>query len=239
MSNQPLYRQIATQIRDQIQRGEIKTGDALPTELRLREQFGVSRVTVRQAIKLLVEQDVLESVQGSGTYVKEAKVNYDIYQLTSFDEKLQPLDRPSHSEVLAFSILKPPIGIAEALALSEQARVYYIKRLRFIVSKPVTLEETWMPLELFPDLTYEVMQGSKYAWMEQTKHLVIDRSEQEIIPLMPTKEMVSLLGVAADQPILQKISKGFLADGTVFEFSRNTFRTDDYKFTLIARRMPH
>jgi GntR family mannosyl-D-glycerate transport/metabolism transcriptional repressor len=57
--------------------------------------------------------------------------------------------------------------------------------------------------------------------------------------LMPTKEMVSLLGVAADQPILQKISKGFLADGTVFEFSRNTFRTDDYKFTLIARRMPH
>lgn len=239
MSNKPLYRQIADQIREQIQSGALKAGDALPTELRLREQFGVSRVTVRQAIKLLVEQDVLESVQGSGTYVKEVKVNYDIYQLTSFDEKLQHLDVASHSEVLAFSIIKPPMAIAEALALSEDERVYYIKRLRYIVQKPVTLEETWMPLSLFPDLTYEVMQGSKYAWMENSKNMLIDRSEQEIIPLMPTKEMVALLGVNADEPILQKVSKGYLADGTVFEFSRNTFRTDDYKFTLVARRMPH
>lgn len=46
----------------------------------------MSRVTVRQALKLLTEEHIVESIQGSGTYVKEERVNYDIYQLTGFYE---------------------------------------------------------------------------------------------------------------------------------------------------------
>lgn len=86
MGRKPLYRQIADRIREQIARGELKPGDALPTESALQTKFGVSRVTVRQALRQLVEQQILESIQGSGTYVKEERVNYDIFQLTSFDE---------------------------------------------------------------------------------------------------------------------------------------------------------
>ncbi|MEI9079837.1 GntR family transcriptional regulator, partial [Pseudomonas aeruginosa] len=66
---------------------------ALPTESALQTEFGVSRVTVRQALRQLVEQQILESIQGSGTYVKEERVNYDIFQLTSFDEKLSDRSR--------------------------------------------------------------------------------------------------------------------------------------------------
>ena len=73
-------RRIADAIREKISSGEYKVGEALPTEAQLREVFSVSRVTVRQALKLLIENDELESVQGSGTYVKENKINYDIYK---------------------------------------------------------------------------------------------------------------------------------------------------------------
>lgn len=236
VSKKPIYRQIADTLRQQVVDGELKPGDALPTEALLREQYNVSRVTVRQALKLLTEEQVIESIQGSGWYVKEEKVNYDIYQLTSFYEKLADRNVETHSDVLIFEVAKASPTIAEALHLTTEDKVYYVKRVRYIKQKPVTLEETWMPLALFPDLSYEVMQKSKYHYIEQVKKRVIDRSEQEIIPVMPSEDVVKALGIDPQKPILEKVSTGFLNDGTVFEFSRNFFKSEDYKFTLVAKR---
>ncbi len=236
MGNKPMYRQIAEALREKINEGELKPGDALPTESSLQEAFNVSRVTVRQALKLLTEEQIVESIQGSGTYVKEERVNYDIYQLTGFYEKLADRNVDTHSEVSIFEVLKADAKLAEKLNLSHDDKVWHVKRVRFIKQKPVNLEETWMPLALFPDLTWEVMENSKYHYVEQIKKLVIDRSEQELVPIMPSEEAIAALSLDPAKPILEKVSRGFLKDGRVFEYSRNVFNTDDYKFTLVARR---
>lgn len=236
MGNKPMYRQIADALREKISAGELKPGDALPTESSLQEAFNVSRVTVRQALKLLTEEQIVESIQGSGTYVKEERVNYDIYQLTGFYEKLADRNMDTHSEVSIFEVLKADAKLAEKLNLSHDDKVWHVKRVRFIKQKPVNLEETWMPLALFPDLTWEVMENSKYHYVEQIKKLVIDRSEQELVPIMPSEEAIAALSLDPAKPILEKVSRGFLKDGRVFEYSRNVFSTDDYKFTLVARR---
>lgn len=236
MGNKPMYRQIADALREKISAGELKPGDALPTESSLQEAFNVSRVTVRQALKLLTEEQIVESIQGSGTYVKEERVNYDIYQLTGFYEKLADRNVDTHSEVSIFEVLKADSKLAEKLNLSHDDKVWHVKRVRFIKQKPVNLEETWMPLALFPDLTWEVMENSKYHYVEQIKKLVIDRSEQELVPIMPSEEAIAALSLDPAKPILEKVSRGFLKDGRVFEYSRNVFNTDDYKFTLVARR---
>lgn len=236
MGNKPMYRQIADALREKISAGELKPGDALPTESSLQEAFNVSRVTVRQALKLLTEEQIVESIQGSGTYVKEERVNYDIYQLTGFYEKLADRNVDTHSEVSIFEVLKADAKLAEKLNLSHDDKVWHVKRVRFIKQKPVNLEETWMPLALFPDLTWEVMENSKYHYVEQIKKLVIDRSEQELVPIMPSEEAIAALSLDPAKPILEKVSRGFLKDGRVFEYSRNVFNTDDYKFTLVARR---
>lgn len=198
--------------------------------------FGVSRVTVRQALRQLVEQQILESIQGSGTYVKEERVNYDIFQLTSFDEKLSDRHVDTHSEVLIFEVIPADDFLQQQLQITAQDRVWHVKRVRYRKQKPMALEETWMPLALFPDLTWQVMENSKYHFIEEVKKMVIDRSEQEIIPLMPIEEMSRLLNISQTKPILEKVSRGYLVDGRVFEYSRNAFNTDDYKFTLIAQR---
>ncbi|EKS7401060.1 GntR family transcriptional regulator [Enterobacter roggenkampii] len=236
MGNKPMYRQIADALREKISAGELKPGDALPTESSLQEAFNVSRVTVRQALKLLTEEQIVESIQGSGTYVKEERVNYDIYQLTGFYEKLADRNVDTHSEVSIFEVLKADAKLAEKLNLSHDDKVWHVKRVHFIKQKPVNLEETWMPLALFPDLTWEVMENSKYHYVEQIKKLVIDRSEQELVPIMPSEEAIAALSLDPTKPILEKVSRGFLKDGRVFEYSRNVFNTDDYKFTLVARR---
>lgn len=117
--------------------------------------------------------------------MRQEKVNYDIYQLTSLYEKVTDPAAETHSDILAFEVIKASSELAERLNLLEGALVYYVKRVRFIRQIAVTLEETWMPLALFPDLSYAVMQGSKYHYIEEVKQLVIDRSEQEIIPVLP------------------------------------------------------
>jgi len=236
MARLPMYRQIADAIREKISSGEYKVGEALPTEAQLREEFSVSRVTVRQALKLLIENEELESIQGSGTYVKENKVKYDIYQQSSFAEKWAHLDGVTHSDVLAFEIQAASLTMAEHLEINEGARIFYIKRVRFLDNNPITVEETWMPTDMFPDLTYQVMQGSKYDFIENQKGLVIDRSEQEIIPVLPPEDIALQLGIDPAEPIIEKRTRGYLHDDTVFEYSRNYFKSSDYKFTLIAKR---
>lgn len=236
MSQKPMYRQIADTLREQISSGELKPGDALPTESALQEMFSVSRVTIRQALKRLTEEQIIESIQGSGSYVKEERVNYDIYQLTGFYEKLADRNVDTHSDVKVFEVIKADARLAEKLQLAPDDKVWHVKRVRFIKQKPVNLEETWMPLALFADLTWEVMENSKYHYIEQIKKMVIDRSEQELLPVMPSEEAIAALSLDPAKPILEKVSRGFLKDGRVFEFSRNVFNSDDYNFTLVAKR---
>ncbi|OEE59794.1 transcriptional regulator [Enterovibrio norvegicus FF-33] len=231
-----MYRKIADAIREKIRLGDYKIGEALPTEAQLREAFSVSRVTVRQALKLLVENGELESVRGSGTYVKGNKVNYDIYQQSSFAEKWAHLGGVTHSDVLAFEVCNASLAMAENLDIPEGSQVFYVQRVRYLDNNPITVEETWLPTAMFPDLTYQVMQGSKYQFIEQQKKMVIDRSEQEIIPVLPPKKIADLLGIDSAQPIIEKRTRGYLIDGTVFEYSRNYFKSSDYKFTLVAQR---
>lgn len=236
MSQKPMYRQIADTLREQISSGELKPGDALPTESALQAMFSVSRVTIRQALKRLTEEQIIESIQGSGSYVKEERVNYDIYQLTGFYEKLADRNVDTHSDVKVFEVIKADARLAEKLQLAPDDKVWHVKRVRFIKQKPVNLEETWMPLALFADLTWEVMENSKYHYIEQIKKMVIDRSEQELLPVMPSAEAIAALSLDPAKPILEKVSRGFLKDGRVFEFSRNVFNSDDYNFTLVAKR---
>lgn len=236
MGNKPMYRQIADALREKITAGELKPGDALPTESSLQETFSVSRVTVRQALKLLTEEQIIESIQGSGSYVREERVNYDIYQLTGFYEKLADRNVDTHSDIKTFEVIKADVKLAETLNIRPDDKVWHVKRVRFIKQKPVNLEETWMPLAMFADLTWEVMENSKYHYIEQIKKMVIDRSEQELVPIMPSQEAIDALALDPAKPILEKVSRGFLKDGRVFEYSRNVFNSDDYKFTLVAKR---
>lgn len=126
--------------------------------------------------------------------------------------------------------------MAEHLDISEGDKIFYVKRVRYLDDNPITVEETWLPLALFPDLSYQTMQGSKYHFIESEKGMVIDRSEQEIIPVHPPHDIAELLGIDETQPIIEKRTRGYLHDDTVFEYSRNFFKSTDYKFTLVAKR---
>lgn len=236
MQHKSLYRTIADELRHRIHSGDLQPGDMLPTEGDLQTMYGVSRVTVRKALKVLVEQEIIQSVQGSGHYVNDRRQDQNIYQLIGFNEESHQLNRLSKNEVLTFQVMPAEPRIAKILELAEPERVYYVERLRLMDEQPVMLEKTWMPLSLFPDLSFDTMTQSKYHYVEQVKGLKIKKSLQALEPVNPDSETRELLNLPGDQPALKMYSTGVLDSGSFFEYSEIIFKTEGYRFSLVANR---
>ena len=223
MTRLPMYRKIADAIRAKISNGIYKVGEALPTEAQLREEFSVSRVTVRQAIKLLTENEELESIQGSGTYVKESKINYNIYQQSSFAEKWAHLEGVTHSDVLTFQIQSVSLTMAEQLDIKEGEQAFYVKRVRFLTILLLRLKRRGCQRSCFLISATKSCKVQSTPILSNKKALVIDRSEQEIVPVLAAEDVATLLGIAPEMPVIEKRTRGYLHDDTVFEYSRNYF----------------
>ncbi|EOD01210.1 GntR family transcriptional regulator [Caldisalinibacter kiritimatiensis] len=232
----PLYRQIANKIREHINHGDYSYGEAIPSEIKLSKEYGVSRVTVRQAIDTLVNEGLLYKVQGSGTYVKEAKIEHNIYTVQGFTEEMRRLNKEPVNKVLEFKMEEPSDKIRQILKLQTGEMTFFVGRLRYVDNIPVVLEKTYLPVKLFPDLSYETMLSSKYEYIEKKKKLNIKESYQEIIPLLPDKETKKLLQLNKDIPILKMKLWSTLENDTVFEYTELYFNSDKYKFTLVAKR---
>ncbi|TFD99920.1 GntR family transcriptional regulator [Jeotgalibacillus sp. R-1-5s-1] len=232
----PLYKQIAQQIKEEISSGKWNEGEAIPTELHLSELYKASRVTVRQAIKQLVDEGLLEKIQGSGTYVKEQKIEHNIFELVSFTEEMRRLDKEPVNKVLYFQLIQPDDHVRRMLRLGEDDQVFYIRRQRLVDDIPYVLEDTYLPVSLFPNLSYQIMTGSKYDYIEKEVGTKIKESFQEVIPILPDEEIAEALKITRDKPILKIQSYSLFQNGTVFEYSENHFRSEEYKFTLRASR---
>ncbi|KHE67881.1 GntR family transcriptional regulator [Halobacillus sp. BBL2006] len=232
----PLYRRIAQQIKDEIEEGNWMEGEAIPTENHLSEQYNASRVTIRQAIKVLVEDGLLEKIQGSGTYVKEQKIEHNIFELLSFTEEMRKLNKEPVNHILDFRLIAPPDYVRRRLKLAPDEKVFYVRRQRLVDGVPYVLEDTYLPVALFPNLSYSIMSGSKYDYIEKEVGMKIKDSFQEVIPVLPSREIAEALNVDESLPILKMESHSVFVDGTIFEYSENHFKSDEYKFTLKASR---
>ncbi|KIE21960.1 hypothetical protein SE23_07060 [Vibrio sinaloensis] len=232
----PVYLKIVDDLVGKITSGTYKEGDMLPPENSLLETYGVSRMTVRKALTLLVEQDLLYRVKGRGTFVKKHKsAVHDAFYLSGFYAEVKAQGKEPTTEIITFEVQEPDALVASKLEIDEHDKVYHIERLRLIDGEPEMLERTYLPLSLFSDLTVDAMRGSKYEYIE-AKGLKIAQSKQTVMPEIADKKVNKLLGVEDESPLLKVLSVGEFDNGTVFEYSVNYFRLNQYSFEFIAKR---
>ncbi|TFJ91657.1 GntR family transcriptional regulator [Lentibacillus salicampi] len=231
----PLYKQIANNIKDDIANARLSDGDAIPSEIKLAETYGVSRVTIREAIKQLVEEGILYRIQGSGTYISHEKIEHDILKLQGFTEEMSSLDNNPSNEILEFQLMTPPEDARDQLKIGAEKKVYYVKRLRLADFEPLILEESYLPVELFPDLSIDVMERSKYEYIS-SKGYNIDRRYGELIPKMPSNEMLHHFNINTGDPLLFMQAFSTFSDGTVFEYSKIYFHPHKYSFKVVSSR---
>jgi GntR family transcriptional regulator len=148
-SNSPIYRQLAQSLRQQIVDGQILIGEALPSERELCALTGASRVTVRKAIKLLIEEGMLSRRQGSGTYVT-LRIQAPSSSLTSFSE-----DAEARGETASTLWMEKKKGLASEeearlLELAEGASVVRLSRVRMADGEPLAIENAVAPTDMMP-----------------------------------------------------------------------------------------
>ena len=113
----PLHRQLFLVLHDEIDRGVIAPGDALPTEQTLCGQFGVSRITVRRALADLADQGYIERRQGVGSFVREHAPSEPVSAGRSYMDGLRQTQFETEVDVVELDTRRPPRPVAEALEL--------------------------------------------------------------------------------------------------------------------------
>lgn len=148
----PLYHQVEVALREHIGSGAWAPGTQIPTEDELCEQFRVSRITIRHALRNLVAQGLLERGRGRGTFVRDTTLTAGARGLTSFTAEMQALGLTAGGHTLSAGVLAAPEDVAAALELPAGSHVVMIRRLRTGDGTPVGVQTAYLPAARFPGL---------------------------------------------------------------------------------------
>ena len=232
----PIYYQLESYIKNQIEAGFILPGENIPSEREYAESYGISRMTVRQAINSLVNEGLLYRKKGSGTFVSEKKIEQPLQGLTSFTEDMKKRGMTPTSKLIHFVVIPANSFIANELKISEYAPVYEIKRIRLADGEPMALETNYLSANLVKGLTEEEVKASIYSYVEEKLGLSITHAEQLIESVRASEEHEKLLFIEKDHPMLYIQRNTFLLDGTPLELVKSVYRGDRYKFQIKMER---
>ncbi|MGE8204552.1 GntR family transcriptional regulator [Heyndrickxia sp. NPDC080065] len=228
----PMYYQIQEHIRENIKQKKWLMGEAIPSERILTEQFGVSRMTIRQAVQGLVDEGILMRKRGSGTYVSNEKVQQPLKEITSFTKLMEQRGMKASSNITVFSIRKPNEVEAEQLEINMSEDVYHIERIRLGDQIPIAIETSIVPCKLAEGLTNEDIQNSLYEFIEVKKGQALGEAKQSIEAIGASKRVAELLDLDIDSPILQIERVAILKTGSPFEYVRSQYAGSRFKFYL-------
>lgn len=212
-SPEPLHRQLKRILQDQIESGEIPVNTKLPSERSLEDIYGVSRITVRQAIHAIVQEGHVQSQPGKGFYVTEHKAGYEFHLLKSFTDTAIEGGRVPGSRLIrqAFEPTDPKIALS--LQLPHDAPVLYIKRVRTLDGDPVSIQEDWLPQRISPGLLEQDWTTENISLYHELRTRygvdpvqgrtilgarIATRDERELLHLAPPAAVLTLNQIAFD-----------------------------------------
>lgn len=161
---QTLYLQLADELRARILDGVYAPNDLLPSEATMIATYGVSRITVRQAIALLVEEGIVQRIQGKGTIVQALKVEQNFLGLHDFARDLTRQGHKPSFKILEYARTEPTEHFRELFSLTKGEQVHAILRLKLSDDQPIMLERLALPSNIFPQLDEKKLRTQ---WISQ------------------------------------------------------------------------
>jgi GntR family transcriptional regulator len=226
-SPMPLWAQLETDLLRRLEAREFD--DGFPTDLDLTESYGVSRHTVREAVRHLNKTGVLKRERGKGTVVNRSEFEQSLGTLYSLFQSIESTGVKQTSEVIRLEVVTDSIA-ALHLELEEETELVLLERLRLAGGNPLAVDRAWLPLDLASSLLdVDWSHTALYAELAKMGAPVPNQGWERLTPVIPSSADRARLGLRKSDAafFLERVG---CRDGSPIEWRTTTIRGDRYRF---------
>jgi len=234
----PFYYQIVQVLRDAIRDAGVIPGGVeipFPSEAELCENFQVNRGTIRHALDMLEREGLIYREKGRGTFLRTRRVEVDLANLCSTTDDLRARGWEPGTQVLDISQVQPSPHIQNALRLPQNDKVWLINRLRLANAEPISLQHSYIPAVLAPDLDRRDLSGSLYNILNDYYNLKMANASQVIRVRLVTPDEAHLLVIAEGTPVFDFTRTSCDPTGKPIEYLESLWRGDRYDLFVRLR----
>lgn len=225
-----LYERIAGELAARIRARRLPAFAKLPSEAELTDEFGVSRVTVRQALKKLADAGLVISRQGKGVYVAGAVVNQELTALRGFHESLVMQGHDPVTTVLSFACRRPAVSAPELRQFAYD--IYCFRRLYRIGDLPIAVADVSLPGGGKALTRADVERQPVYALLAEVIGRPVARASMQVRAARCEADVAKLLNLPAGATILAMERTSYDPEGLAVETTRFAIPPEVYAFQL-------
>lgn len=224
-------------IYEKIVKEELKPGDKIPTENELIEMFGVSRITVRQAIKELVNEGFLIKKQGRGTFVTQPNVRMEMYALTGFFEDLISRGINPKVKVISMDTIPAIKNVAENLKIKDGDPVLCIERVINLDGVNISHDFSYLPISVGKMLKGDDVESTSiFKLIEEKTSYLIGEAEYSVQAVPASKNTAKLMEIAPGEPILLIKRITYAQDSTPLDYEVLLYRGENFRYVSRLKR---
>jgi DNA-binding GntR family transcriptional regulator len=231
----PLWLQLKHALRDMLT-FDLQPGDRLPTEAQLGTAYGLSRVTVRQAITSLVDEGLLERRQGRGTFVLSARLAETLSAFRPF--LINGFDAVDPSDITVYSVETVPVPewIGVKLGLHADEEVFKIRKVLTTAGERMAFRTSYLPKKLVPRLLEADLRPALIITLEETFGLRLESAEETIEFIVADEFRAEMLGVGVNHPTILVERVVRMEGGIPVKCSRTYYKADRFRFRRSVER---
>lgn len=233
-SNKPLYLQVEADIRNSILQKKYRSGQKLPTENELSEQYKVSKITIRKAMSNLAKDGLVQKVQGKGTFISYKKDKLLLNRSRGFQDSLNDYGHSSKHKILNISLLTADDDIASKLQIAKGTSMFFLERKIDLGDvSPIAIDSIYLPEKDFPDfMKYIAEDKSFYQILQENYGIAPAKSVLEINGIIATKELSELLQCNMGDPLFHIEKIGYQINEQPIHYSITTVRCDRVSYIV-------
>ncbi|GHO66081.1 GntR family transcriptional regulator [Ktedonobacter sp. SOSP1-52] len=218
-------------MREKVTSGDWKPGDLIPSERELGEQYGISRMTARQALTELVNEGLFYREQGKGTFVSRNKITQQLIRLTGFTEDISARGQAPATRVLSMHMIPATEDLAERLRLHVGQPIFRLQRLRLADNEPLAIERSHLSFIGCERLLDEDLETqSLYRILESRYGIQLIQAEQELEAGLTNEEDAKLLNLPMGSPALYTRRTTYTNRDLPIEYARSVYCGHKYTF---------
>ena len=209
---------------------------SIPSERELAQQYQVSRMTARKAVDELIKEGKLYRKDKVGTFVADGKLHEREAELIGFTAEVAAKGMTPRTRVVSYEVIKADPFLARRLEIKAGEQVHSLLRVRLGDDIPMTLEHTFIPRQVIPDIPKEVLESSLYAFFDQQLNIKIASGRQTVSAIKAQEQEAKLLQIPLYDPLLYLELTSILIDGKVLEFVKTYANPQTFNVAIHSRR---